>query len=559
MRKILSLLTIALLFASCGSKNQESNYVPKDAIGVMYVNLKSLSEKSNGLDFKDLNINDIIEDKAPKELKDFMNEFMTSENINKTFRKEFLIGYGSLKRMSGVGGLILPIKDAASFEAFIKPMLDEIPRLEKETNVGKGDAFTVYANREIAIGWNNTTALLIGASNYAAAELKDLTTLEKSENINATDYYSSFFDSSKDIGVHITTTPLGDMLDGLMSAFSGSSVDLENNTMSYYGNFEDDHIHTNSKLKLNKDILSLVGYDKWMSTSYEKSLLKVLPNNPELFTKLSVDLNAFQKHFYSLQDNKVLPIAIREEMKNSLKKSDREFEKETGLSTTEFTDIFDGSVMFAMTEGTTVKDTVRNPMSRLFEESEEQIDNYKIVETKKPYMYGAIAIKDKAKFNVFLNKIKAQEGDLKELDKDYYSIDDEAFMIITDQLIFITNDVSQANQVKNNGQLTDNLSDFKHKDKLSHSFYLYTNGNLSEFTNSFNTLYSPYRYSRYNTNNDDEFTKRSNDIYQKYFDENHYYIDADGSESFTNTKGDKNSLIQSIKFADEMSKVAAEQ
>ena len=153
MKKIIFVLLIVLLFASCSKKIEESYFVPKDAIGVMYVNLKSLSEKSKDLDFNQLNINTLIEDKAPKEIKRFVQELLSKDNLDKTFRKEYILGFGTFKRLSGVGGLILPIKDAASFEAFIQPMIDEVPNLEKETNVGKDQEFTIYANKEIAIGW----------------------------------------------------------------------------------------------------------------------------------------------------------------------------------------------------------------------------------------------------------------------------------------------------------------------------------------------------------------------------------------------------------------------
>jgi len=49
MKKFSLLIAITLLIVSCGGggNNSESFYIPKDAIGLMYVNVKSLSEKSN--------------------------------------------------------------------------------------------------------------------------------------------------------------------------------------------------------------------------------------------------------------------------------------------------------------------------------------------------------------------------------------------------------------------------------------------------------------------------------------------------------------------------------
>ncbi|MBL7560449.1 DUF4836 family protein [Olleya sp. YSTF-M6] len=554
MKKLLSLLTITFLFASCSKTIDEAYLVPKDAIGVMYINLESLSKKSQDLDFSKLSINTIIEDKAPEEIKDFVNQLMTQDNINNTFRKEYILGFGSFKRMSGVGGLILPIKDAASFEAFIKPMIDKLSNLEKEDNVGKDNAYTVYSDREFAIGYNDKTALIIGANNYAAAELKDLTDLERQESILATNYFDDFFDTKQDIGVHVTSTPLGDTFDGILNAFSGFDIDLENNNITYYGSFENDHLHTDTKLKLNNDIKSLIAYDKWMTTSYSKSMLNALPNDPLVVTKMSIDFEAFYEHIVSLQDNKLLPVQIREELKKNMERSDREASKEIGMTTSDFTALFDETIMFALTEGKTVKDSVYSYDYYSREES------YKLIEKKVPNMYGAIAIKDKSKVSNFLSLIKEKGAPLQEISKDYYRVDNEAFVVITDDLILITNDEERASQMKNNGQLTNNLSDFKHKDKLSHSMYVYSKGNIGAITNDFSSsltnMFNPYgRYNTYDSNNAmSKLSETSNELYEKYYGEIHYFVDVDGSESFLYTKGGKNSLIQSIKYGDELAK-----
>ena len=555
MKHLAPLLIIVLLFASCSKKIEESYYVPKEAIGIMYVNLKSLSEKSKDLDFNKLSINSLIEDKAPKEVKRFVQELLSKDNLDKTFRKEYLLGFGTFKRLSGVGGLIIPIKDATSFEAFIKPMIDEIPNLEKETNVGKDQGFTIYANKEIAIGWNGKTALIIGANNYAAAELKDLTTLNREDCILATNYFDAFFDTKQDMGLHITSTPLGDAFDGLLNTFAGLDVNLENNNLSYYGSFEQDHIYTKTNLKLNDDFKSIIGYKKWMSTSYSKSMLKALPDNPLLFAKLSIDTEDFYDHILSLQDNKTLPLQVREELRKNIKKSNQETEKELGMDAKSFSKIFDGSLMFAMTEGKTVKDTIYDYNYFTDEET------YEVVDKKTPNMYGTVALKDKNKFDQFFNIVKKKGAQIETLNSNYFKIDGSTFMVITEDYIFFTNDQSKADEISSNGKLANNLSDFKHKDKLSHSVYLYTKGNIAElgndFTQSINNIYNPYSsYNRYGNNKSmDVITEKSSELYNKYYGENHYFIDTDGGESFTYTKGNKNSLIQSILYGDEVAKM----
>lgn len=556
MKKILCLVAIAILVVSCGKKSAESYYIPKDAIGVMYVNLESLSKKSDAINFSDLRVNEIIEKQAPKELKEFMDTHMTSEKMNATFRKEFIHGFISIKRMSGFGGFVLPIKNAAAFEEFIQPMVEKSRGLEKEENVGKNNAFTVYSNKSFAVGWNDKTALIIIAPKYPGAELIDLTELEKSESVSDTKYYSKFFDPSKDMGMHITSTPLGTVINSLLTMTAGWDIELENNTMSHYASFEDDHIYTSSKLSLNKDLQSIIGYKSWMATGYDSSLLDVIPNDPAFLAKLSLNPSAVYDHLQSLQNNKSLPMDVRMEMKEGMKKSNREFEKNLGMPLKEAAGIFEGSMLFSMTEGKVVKDTV---YSYSYYDDEK---SYEVVDKKVPNIYAAIALKDRAKFDQLLNHIKTSGAPMEEKGKDYYSFEgSDSNMIITDNVVFITNDVAKAEEVHKNGRLSDNLSDFKHKSNLSHSGYLYAKGNMSNLTTSFAQSLTAYTnpYSRYSgVGGIGQLSEKSNEIYNTYFGENHYFIDADGSESFSYTKGDQNSLIQVILYSDALAKEYAE-
>ncbi|QHI36367.1 hypothetical protein IMCC3317_17290 [Kordia antarctica] len=554
MRKILCVLTIAVLIVSCGKKSTESYYIPKDAIGVMYVNLESLSKKSSDVDFKDLAINKMIEDRAPKEVQDFMNEYLTAENIDATFRKEFILGFVSVDRMSGLGGLILPIKDGKSFENLIQPMLKKMPQLQKEENVGKNDSFTVYSTDQIAIGWNNETALIIGAKSYAGTELADLTELDEAKTIYATDYYKDFFDTSKDMGMHITSTPLGTVMNSLFTMVAGMDVDLENNNITYYGSFEDDHIHTETKLKLNNDFQSLLGYKSWMTTDYDSDLLNAIPENPSILMKVSIDPVAFYKHIEGLQDNKVLPTEAREELKNNIRRMNREMKREIGMTGEDLAGVFGGSMLVALKEGEVVKDTVYNRYSFYSESNEAE---YEIVDKKTPFVYTAISIKDQSKFETLMSIIIEKDAPMKTKGKNYYQIDKDFFVVVTDGVLFMTNDETKADELHANGKLAANLSNFEHKSNLSHSAYVYMNPNFSEIStdlmSGLSSIGNPYSSVPMFT----DFSKDANKLYTEYFGENHYFMDVDGMETFTYTKGEGNSLVRMIMYSDAMVKEIA--
>lgn len=538
MKKILFLFTIALLVISCGKKNSESSYIPKDAVGVMYVNLGSLAEKSQNVDFKDLYISQMIEQSAPRKMKAFLEEQMTAENINAAFRKEFLLGFMVAEGRAGYGGLIIPIKDAASFEKMIMPMLQDLPRAEKQENVGKNDAFTVYASRDMAIGWNENTALVVAGSRYPDQDLIDLTKMEASENIYATNYYKSFFDTSMDMGMHISSTPLKEIGDAMASMYTGkNSIELGDNNFAYYGSFEDDRVLTKATLKLNKDIKSLTGYESWAAKGYESDLLNVLPSNPSMVFKVSLDPTALYKHFESLQDNELIPQMVRSGLKTNLQRANKEMKREIGMTMEDIAGIFDGSMMVAVTEGTTKKDSIRDYYG----------DNeYKVFESKIPYVYGAVAIEDMEKFETLVNTAMKMKRPENTKGKNYYELDDNVFVMLKDNLLFITNDESKADEVYKNGKLATNLSSFEHKSKLDNSVYMYISENAFKMYSEALTSMNPYA-AMYGNGNDMTNTYEK---YNEFFGESHMIMNADGMEAFTYTKGDGNSLERVIKYMD---------
>lgn len=558
MKKFSLLIAVLFLITSCGNKatdNAESAYIPKNVVGLAYINIKSLSEKSGDLDFKELKINQIIEENAPSDVRMLFNDLMTTENINKTFRKEFVFGFGTVKRMSGFGGLVLPIKDGASFENFINPLIEELPSLEKEEKAGKDEAFTIYFTDEIAIGWNEKTALIIGADKNAAAELKDLTSLEKDKSIASTDYFGDFFNTKKDMGLHLTTDSLGAAFNGLLSMTTGMNLDIENNSFTYYGNFEDDHIHTIANLKLNNDVKSLLGYENWMTESFENNLLDVMPKDIMLLAKLSVDPTEINNHIKGLKDNKVLAAGMREEFGNEYEEANEGIQKEIGMDLKELANTFNGSLLFGISEGITVKDTIYEYDYYNYRENKEK---YEVVDKKIPYMYGVIGIENKDSFDKLFNKMLEENSKAIKVSDKLYQLDKDTQVAINDDFILITNDNKSALQVSKNGEIENNLSGFEHKSKLSNTLYMYTKGNISGLSNTIESVVNPYG-GYYGSSNNDDMYEKSDAIYKKYFGESHYYTNTDVSESHTYTKGDKNSLVQSILYVDEFAQLFADE
>ncbi|AXG72353.1 hypothetical protein KORDIASMS9_04624 [Kordia sp. SMS9] len=542
MKKILFLFAIAFTVISCGNKNTESAYIPKDAVGVMYMNLGSLSEKSKDVDFKNLSIVKMMEENAPQDFKKFMDENLTKENLEATFRNDFILGFMKMgNRMSGSGGLIIPIQSAAAFEKMIAPAVEKIPSSDKQENVGKGDAFTVYANKEMAFGYNEQTALVVFSSNgFAGQELIDLTNLEASENITATDYFKGFFDADQDMGMHITSTPVADMASPMVSSMSGLKVDLKNNNFVYHTTFEEDRLYASMKLLLNDDLKSLIGYDSWMATGYDANLLNMMPNNPAVAMKMSMDLPAMYKHVESLQDNKVLPEMIRKQLKMSLETANKQLEGMTGMTVLDIAGIFEGTMMVALTEGKTVKDSIR---TYNYDDGPE----FKVFEKKMPYMYAAVSIKDMKKFEELVGMAMMMSRPQTK-GKNYYQMSDDAFVLLKGNALFITNDESKADEVYNNGKLASNLSGFEHKSKLDNSMYIYSASGATSMFSDMITGMNPYASMYGNDMGVDDTYK----MMSEYFGDSHMIMNADGLEAYTYMKGEGNSLENMIAYINAM-------
>lgn len=549
-KNLLFTLLLSLLLFNCNKENTESTYIPKDAIAVTFVNLETLSKKASQIDLEKLNINKIINDKAPTEISDFLNTNISVEKIANTFEMDYVFGFSSLKRMSGFGGLILPIKSGQAFEKFITPMLEKNPKIQKEDlEDEKLKAYTIYANNNIAIGWNDETALIIFSAKNASDELIKLTKLEKTENVLTTSYFKNFLNSDEDFGIHITSSPIAEVFGPMLSSFTGADLNLSDNSFKYYTSFKKDHIHCTYSLKLNKDIESLLGYKLWLNNDYNKNLLKVLPNNPMALAKLSIDTKTLYSHIESLKNNTVLPKEIRNNIKMGLENIKSESQKNLNLSPKEVFEVFEGSIIVEATEENKIKDSIT-----LYNDNKEP-ESYNHFIKSIPNFYAAVSIANKENLNKILNLASQNNDFVKESDT-HYIIENKVHLVINNDIMLITNDRNNATDFNSNKTITNNLTDFKHKSKFEHPGFIYSNNNLSNLTNYFQNL-TPYNSYRTGYNMNDMESKIQN-AYQKYFSESYYYFDSNLSESFIYTKGGTNSLEQIILYIDEMAQSFAE-
>ncbi|KAA5536533.1 DUF4836 family protein [Taibaiella lutea] len=162
MRKMLRFVPIILCFSiflsSCSSTDSNTKYISKDAIGVLSINTTQLAKK---VAINAISGSPIFQDMLKKAGSD-----TTALDIEKTgidpLNVFYIYGLAD-KRLSGKSKfmMIIPLKNATNFKAFIKEKFPEAVFSQK------GKLNFVKFNTNICMGWDEKTAIASAATpNY---------------------------------------------------------------------------------------------------------------------------------------------------------------------------------------------------------------------------------------------------------------------------------------------------------------------------------------------------------------------------------------------------------
>ncbi|CAN5797922.1 hypothetical protein BH10BAC2_BH10BAC2_30550 [soil metagenome] len=165
LRYTLLFAIVILVAASCKKAvPEQTKYIPKDALLVLDLNWKSLSDKASkgNINWDSLytSVADADTDSMMREGKKMMQDFMRS-GIDTTKDIFFFMKMGG-SIMSGQqvsGGVVGAMKDAAAFESYIKkqPQFGEIQKGSNYSYVKIAGSFN--------IGWNSDVVIVAGAEN----------------------------------------------------------------------------------------------------------------------------------------------------------------------------------------------------------------------------------------------------------------------------------------------------------------------------------------------------------------------------------------------------------
>lgn len=170
----LCLLLCAALLASCGEDSKLTRHIPKDASGVLAIDIKSMALKS--MDFKEI-----------LKLENFRKMFDSSEDsVGKAIRnsgidlisKGYVFGKAT-EPGKGYGAAVIGLSDAAAFEAFLKK-IDEGVVISDE---GGFKVATFRDEQKANVAWNKSELIVVFAEENSKETLLSLANLKKEDAI----------------------------------------------------------------------------------------------------------------------------------------------------------------------------------------------------------------------------------------------------------------------------------------------------------------------------------------------------------------------------------------
>lgn len=176
MQKIFRLIPVVFcflfLFSACSKNSEHSRYISKDAIGVLSINTMELGKK---VAWSALSGSPMFEEMSGSDTAKFDIEKTGVEPLTTFFI--FAVPDQRLSSKSRMM-LIVPLKDAKKFQAFVK---EKFPEAKFET---KDKLSFAYINDNTSVGWDDKTAIVaVGSPSYGQDWNEDGTPKPKANNL----------------------------------------------------------------------------------------------------------------------------------------------------------------------------------------------------------------------------------------------------------------------------------------------------------------------------------------------------------------------------------------
>jgi len=482
-------LILALIFlASCGGKPESLKTIPKDAIGVVSIDVFSLIRKGELDDLDELeSISTVMEEvrsedkKVAKIFEDIMSD---PTKLGLDFRKE-IYGYTFKEGERDVFTcLSAELWSADSFEELIlelketSPMPIEIKEDGDIKYVAFGPGVLGWDDDKMVVTMNQGS--FFGGADPLVA-LKKMFDLDASEQLTSVDHFSEFVDDAKDVDVWVSMDFLGQERE-FREAMDLMNMDLSDAYLSNHLNFDDDNISMSFTMAPGEKLKEELKDHNIYNNSFNSDLLSYLPE-----AHLGVGGAAIDPVAYLYFMSKSPQMAEMQE----------EFQREFNINLTDLFNAMGGSVAY-----TFIAIDIKNILAEGGDAQSAIADDRAVnwysggmyygrnVETKRkenlPLFGMVMDIKDKAIIDQMVTKMG--EGNLEQMDGyQQFLLDGQipGFLAYDDKTLLLTNHKSTIESFKNGGIDGDNLGDADVASKLKeNNVYGYLNLNIDDYPTS---------------------------------------------------------------------------
>jgi hypothetical protein len=445
----LCLLACIALLASCGEDTKLTRHIPKDAAGVLALDMKSLALKS--MDFQEILKLENLQNMFESSSEDSVGKAVRNSGID-FINKGYIYGKSTAPG-TGYGAAVVALSDPAAFEAFVKKLNDGGEVSEE------GGIKTAQIDASIFVAWNKTEAIFVFAQENGKETAASLANLKKEESIVGVTTFDEVEKLDADIALWVNMGGIQSLVPQSPYAASTTQMNLTDSYVTATCNFEDGQIVFDAKTFANEDMAKKYNF---MKANVKPEIIEAIPGSSVIgLGGFGIEIPTLTSY---LESEKLL------EMYDPL------IQQNLGIGAKEVLAMFDGNIAFSL-NGLSMKEVSR--MNYLTGEE--------MVVQAPDFDYSIVfGIANKETANKLLTHF-TEAGMLAKSDK-YYSVANEVFIVEKGDAFVLTHtEARRQAAIDGNGEkLNSELSGLFANN--AGAFYVNTNNIPAEFLTGENAI-----------------------------------------------------------------------
>ncbi len=325
---VIMLIGISLFFLVSCSENSPENLktIPKETNIVSVIDIYSIFKKGKFDEISDLKLFRTMKKEIRSENKkiykiiDNIIEDPTIAGID--FKTDMFVYYLNELEDEKYTCVSAEITNEEKFTKFIKSILNKF-NIEFDIENEKTYKYTII-KKDLVIGWDNDKVLLLIANNYKSRKnldigIETLMGLKDKNQITVNDNFNQFYENKKDISIWFSSDFFENSREFKKNG-KNFYVDITNNYISSYLNFDKDNISLLTKFSINDEIQKLIDEDNIGDVKFNNQLLNFFPRKTYALARISLNPMSYYNLIEAENDFEKIKSKFKEENDLDLKK-----------------------------------------------------------------------------------------------------------------------------------------------------------------------------------------------------------------------------------------------